>query len=231
MAALGEMAGGIAHEINNPLAIITGRSDKVLRMISDPTADKSSIYPEIVKIKLTATRIAKIVKGMRTFSRRGEKDLFTKTKLTEIIDVVIDLCNDKLLANQVSLFVEEIPEIEIECRESQIVQVILNLIVNSIDAIGSFDEKWIRLEAIEATKGWIEISITDAGQGISPELAQKIMLPFFTTKEKNKGTGLGLSISHSIALDHEGNLTIDSSSSNTRFVLRLPAVQNQKLQK
>lgn len=230
MASLGEMAGNIAHEINNPLAIISGKSEKLLRLVKTTDSEKKSLTEEIQKIIKTTDRIAKIVKGLRTFSRDGKKDPFQKIKLAVILDTVTDLCNERLNRHQVSFVVKETltPDFEIECRESQIIQIIFNLIGNSIDAITPLSEKWIRLEVEVIDPQWVVFSVTDSGNGIPAHIAAKIIEPFFTTKEKGKGTGLGLSISHSIALDHGGTLSINSACSNTCFVLKIPFIQQSQ---
>lgn len=224
MASLGEMAGNIAHEINNPLAIITGKSDKVIRLLNQTEIDKPLLIEEVSKIKTTVTRIVKIIKGLKNFSRKDDQDPFQKNKIKSIFDESADLFQDKLSKYEVSFTLNNklSPETEIECRESQIVQVLVNLVSNAVDAVQELPNKWVILEAQQTSSDWIEITVTDSGNGIPDEIAFKIMDPFFTTKGKNKGTGLGLSISHSIAVEHGGSLTIDKECANTRFVLKLP---------
>src|SRR5690606_32314664 len=96
-----------------------------------------------------------------------------------------------------------------------------NLIQNSADAIAKLEEKWIKLVAT-SDKYFLTISVEDSGPGIPPELRERILEPFFTTKEVGKGTGLGLPISAGMIKDHGGELTIDSRSSHTKFVIRIP---------
>ena len=117
-------------------------------------------------------------------------------------------------------------EIEIECRLIQIEQVLLNLLNNSFDAIADLEEKWIRVD-VEAEDHFVNIKVVDSGKGIPAEASEKIMMPFFTTKEVGKGTGLGLSISSGILKSHGGELSLDRNAANTTFVIRVPRLQNQ----
>lgn len=227
LASLGEMAGNIAHEINNPLAIISGKSDKIIRLLNEPEINRTVALVEVDKIKRTTNRIVRIIKGLRTFSRNDEHDPFQMCKLASIIDTSVDLCHDKIITHDIKVSVQNNIDLnlDIECRESQIVQIFVNLIGNAIDAIASSPDRWVKLEANKISEYNIELSVTDSGKGIPSNIAKKIMEPFFTTKEKNKGTGLGLSISYAIANGHNGSLSIDTEHRHTRFVLRLPIIQ------
>ena len=107
------------------------------------------------------------------------------------------------------------------CRSTQIEQVLLNLLSNSYDAIVNTPGPWI-LIVVKSNGQTAEISVTDSGKGIAPEIVSKIMQPFYTTKEVGKGTGLGLSISLGIIKSHHGEFYYDQNSKNTRFVIQLP---------
>lgn len=117
--------------------------------------------------------------------------------------------------------------LEVECRPTQISQVILNLLNNAHDAIGSLEEKWVMVSVTEIEND-IEIRVTDSGSGIPEHVRMKIMEPFFTTKPVGKGTGLGLSVSLGILKAHRGSLVVDTESKNTCFVLRFPRLQPMK---
>jgi C4-dicarboxylate-specific signal transduction histidine kinase len=105
--------------------------------------------------------------------------------------------------------------------------VLLNLLNNAFDAVCDLPKPWVQVEA-NAVGNHVEISVTDSGSGIPAEIRNRIMQPFFTTKEAGKGTGLGLSISHGIASEHGGKLYIDEQSPHTRFVLVLPSRQEEE---
>lgn len=137
----------------------------------------------------------------------------------------MEFCKTRFYNYGVELILADIDEdLEIECRIIQIEQVLLNLLNNSFDAAQKSEEKWIRVEAIEFGD-YIDIKVVDSGPRIPEEVADKIMQPFFTTKELGKGTGLGLSISTGIMKNHKGGLFLDRTASNTTFVMRLPRLQ------
>lgn len=118
----------------------------------------------------------------------------------------------------------EVPEgLLLKCRPVQISQVILNLLNNAYDAIQPLDERWIHIAAFKKDQ-YIELQITDSGLGIPRDVAEKIMQPFYSTKDVGKGTGLGLSISSGIVRDHGGELVLDVGAKNTRFIVRFPRI-------
>ena len=164
--------------------------------------------------------------GLRFFAGDGQKTLPQKIKLSSLILETLSLCRERFTNQgvQLDLVAEDTYEaIEIECRSVEISQVLLNILNNAYYAIENNKDKWIRINVSE-TEDQVEISITDSGEGISKEIQEKIMQPFFTTKEIGKGTGLGLSISKGIIDQHNGKLYLDTASANTRFVLCLPKV-------
>ncbi len=115
----------------------------------------------------------------------------------------------------------------IQCRESEIAQVLFNLVSNAGDAVADLSERWIKLD-YQNTAEEANIRIMDSGPGIPEEIQQKIFHPFFTTKDIGKGTGLGLAVSVGIIESHGGKIDIDSSSPNTTFIIKIPKVQIQK---
>jgi signal transduction histidine kinase len=227
MASLGEMAGSIAHEINNPLAIIQGAAQKLQIRLRNEELNREDLKHTAGMILKTAERIARIIRSLRFVARDGSTDPFANTSIRNIVDETLALCEAKLKSEDVVLDAGSIPaDLYCVCRAVQISQVLINLINNAVDAIRELPEKWIRIEAT-LQNGSVRIAVTDSGPGIPQELAEKIMKPFFTTKGVGKGTGLGLSISRGIAHAHGGDLAIDSASPHTRFVLVLPQVQER----
>lgn len=218
MASLGEMASGMAHEINNPLAIIQGKVKVICMMLEDLHINNPTLFNEIQKIKVTTDRIDKIVKGLRNFSRASNNDPFEPVSLQKLIDETLDLCSEKFKAHGIDLKIGSIPDVSIMCRPSQISQVFINLLNNSSDAIETHDKRWIAID-FQVDAGKVSIFFTDSGTGISSEIAERIMEPFFTTKEVRKGTGLGLSIAKTIIESHNGNIWLDQTCPNTRFVV------------
>lgn len=227
MATLGEMSSGIAHEINNPLAVIRARAEQMGTLLERKNFDDGKMTQALLAVERMCDRITKIVKGLRVFARDGERDPFAKISLKKAIEETLGFCREKFKFHQVQLRVHcdvEFPEVI--GRQVQLEQVLLNLLSNSYDAIQNqkdSSEKWIEVRLTEQEEAW-EISITDSGPGIPDKVADRMMEPFFTTKEVGKGTGLGLSISSGIISEHGGTLQLVRDYPNTRFVIRLPRI-------
>ena len=224
MILLGEMAAGIAHEVNNPLTVIAGRASLIRAQIDSGHADPEKMKEGLEKIDLTVIRIAKIVNGLKSFAQVTDSESLTVESVSKIIEDALDLCRERFKFKSIDLRVKYDTTASIACRPVQISQIIVNLLSNAYDAIELSNEKWVSLEASSDEKT-VKISVTDSGPGIPREIANKIMQPFFSTKEIGKGTGLGLSISSGIAQAHHGQLKYDPLSKNTRFVLELPTHQ------
>lgn len=228
MTVLGEMAAGIAHEINNPMAIIKGH----VQLLSLDTK-RGQVSPEKVvtileKIDHTVDRVVKIIRGLKTFTRDGSKDPYKPENVSTLIEDTLSMCQQKIRNAEIELRVQLDPQAgAIECRSTQIEQVLLNLISNAMDAVESLPQKWIRIET-RASDSDVEIRIIDSGAGIPAPIREKILQPFFTTKPPGKGTGLGLSISFGIIKDHLGHIDIDAQAPNTTFVIRLPKKRTQQ---
>lgn len=224
LSSLGEMAAGIAHEINNPMAIIVGNTE-VLKSHVEKHNDEYALK-RIEKILNMVQRVTKIINGLRQFSRNAENDPPQVSPLSKIIGDTVELCKQGLLNKQIA-FELKMPEQEvfIKCREVQISQVLLNLIQNAADAIAPLADRWIQIKVDTTKENRVKILVIDSGKGISQEIIEKLFQPFFTTKEVGKGTGLGLSISMGIAKDHGGSLSVDTQAKNTCFVLELPLKQ------
>lgn len=221
MASLGEMAGGLAHEINNPLSIIHSLIFRLNSTLNSGEIDIEKVHSDLNKIDMTVERIAKIVKGLKSFSRNAELDPKQMADLKQIIDDVFELCQERIRLGGIEMKINIPADIKINCRPTQICQVLLNLISNAVDAVMELNEKWITINAtVNADK--IMIEVVDSGSGIPAQIAEKIMQPFFTTKEVGKGIGLGLSISLGIIQDHNGKLNYDPTSKNTSFKIELP---------
>lgn len=221
LSALGEMAGGIAHEINNPLAIILGRALQIKKAVDKAPPELEKVKNFAVDIEATAKRVEKIIIGLKTFSKDGEKTPFERVDIQTIIQDVLVLCKEKLKNKSVNLDISS-RNCSVECRPIQIGQVLLNLLNNAYEAISLQKEKWISIDITEEGNK-LTLAITDSGQGINEQVASRLGNPFFTTK--STGTGLGLSISRGIAESHHGSLALDRNSRNTRFVLVLPVSQ------
>lgn len=228
MAALGKMAGSIAHEINNPLHLINNHAiilNKTLMRQNysiENDIDKERIKRSLRSITDTVHRISQIISGMKSLSRDGGNDPFEVIKISNIIEGTLTLCYESLKSKEIELKIKK-PDADfsIECRNVQIQQVLLNLINNAADAIKMQDEKWIELSIYELN-GNINFEISNSGPRISDEIGANIFTPFYTTKSEGQGTGLGLSISKTIITSHGGNIKLDLSKKHTTFIASIP---------
>jgi C4-dicarboxylate-specific signal transduction histidine kinase len=223
LSALGMMAGGIAHEINNPLAVIYAAAGNLLRMGESGSVQVQTVAKNSDRIMQTAERISRIVRSLRRVAREGSADEFRRTSVREIVDETLELCAERFRAHDIRLSIPTVdPEVTISCRESQVCQVLLNLLQNAFDELVDQEgDRWVELDVVPDPP-WVVLSVVNSGPAIAPEVRAHIMETFFTTKPVGKGTGLGLSISRSIALDHGGTLELDQESTHTCFVLKLP---------
>ena len=224
MSSLGEMASGIAHEVNNPLTIVIGNAEHARRLIESGQISKEKLSGYLSNIEITADRIAQIIRGLLSFSRPADNDPMVATKVIKIITDTLSICNERLNKHGFEIKINCDEELKVACRSTQISQIILNLIGNSIDALLNEKNKWISVD-VESDLRTIKLKFTDSGKGISNEVVEKIMNPFFTTKSIGKGTGLGLSISRGIAEEHHGSLRYNTESDHTSFILELPIKQ------
>lgn len=222
MSALGEMAGGIAHEINTPLTVIELCAGQLKMKLAQGVREMVELESYTSRISGTVQRIAKIVRGLKTFARDGESDPFEAASIEVLIREAYEFCQGRFQQHNVDFQLDSsIGEQVIQARPVQLSQVFLNLLNNAFDAVRLRPEPWVRVEIRDCGKD-IEILFVDCGQGISPDVADKIMRPFFTTKDVGQGTGLGLSVSQSIVKGHQGSLTLKADHAHTCFVVRLP---------
>ena len=222
-AALGEMASGIAHEINNPLAVIHGLSLQLHEMRLAGKVEKALVLDSLKTIEKMANRIANITKGLRTFSRQTEHDPMVPADVRAIAKETLVMCEAKFQNLHAGIrFRAPTQPVVVKCRSSEISQVILNLLNNALDAVSAAEMRTISLH-IEKKGHIIQLAVEDSGGGVPEEIQDRIFQPFFTTKEVGKGTGLGLSISKGILEAHGGRLFLDQRSKRTKFVAELPA--------
>lgn len=223
MVAMGEIAAGIAHEINNPLAIITGKVFLIQKSLKTERFAEP-LEKSLDKIKSTVDRIRTIVRGLQTFSMGGDQDPFQMVPLKAVIEDAVAFCANKIERLNIQIINDVEEDLTLECRPVQISQVLVNLISNACDAVESQAQRRIRIWARSAHNTAV-LKVSDSGPGIPPEVQQKLMQPFFTTKEVGKGTGLGLSISRGLIRSHLGKLWLDSKAAETTFIIEIPLLQ------
>jgi PAS domain S-box-containing protein len=218
MSALGVMAGGIAHEINNPLGIIQGITANLL---DEHPQLPLPVREGLKKIHGTSVRIAKVIRGLRLFSRNADLDPMVSADPNQILRDTLELCAEKFRADGVELRLKGACRKPVQCRPTEIAQVLLNLLQNAYDAVAGSDQPWVQVEMQQHAER-VVFKISDSGSGIDPAVATRMMDPFFTTKEVGKGTGLGLSLSKKIMESHGGRLEYLPGDRNTVFVMSLP---------
>ncbi len=218
MAAIGTMASSIAHEVNNPLSVIKGKCYKLLKL--------ESVSPECVeninKIEQMCDRISHITNGLLMLSRTQSQQDMELCNVRDFFEYSLEVCEDKLVKKGIRINIDLNQfEHSLYARPVELSHVFLNIIKNSIDEVSKLEERWIKISH-EESEGFHHYLIMDSGKGISIELQNKILEPFFTTKKSGKGTGLGLSISKKIIESHGGILSLDTSCQNTCFKVSLP---------
>jgi signal transduction histidine kinase len=225
MAALGQMTANIAHELNNPLAVLRTLSERIAEHIGKPDTDAAEVKSWAEKIGSTVMRISKLISGLRSVSRDGAGDPLVPVDPAQIVHETLEFCEQRLRLFEIKTELRIADDRSmIRCRSVQISQAILNLLNNSMDALSTMQEphdRWIRIEVQKAGHD-IMLSVTDSGVGIPSDLTDRIFRPFFTTKGLGCGTGLGLSISRQLVEANGGALALDTASKQTRFVIRMP---------
>lgn len=221
LAELGEVAGGIAHEINNPLQVIAGNVQILQKENEKRSYDETKYAKHLAKISDTVLRISKIINTMRGYSRDGSQDNSEFIKVTSITTELSDFFMEKLKTKQIKLEIIGDLELQVFTKRVQLFQILLNLINNAIDALDEVEMKLIVID-LSQDKNWKYISVIDSGYGISKEIEDKIFQPFFTTKPFGKGTGLGLSISYKIMREHKGELYVDRTRGDSRMTIKFP---------
>jgi signal transduction histidine kinase len=224
LAALGEMVSSVAHEIRNPLTVISGRSSHLAKLASKAQLTEELVKDDTNKIIAMVERISTIVETVLNFGRGHSESEMTVCAVKSLIEDAVYLTAIKRKAAHVHLKESTIaPELATTGHSIQLGQVLVNIIHNAIDAIEQDAEKWIEITA-RAVGQTLEIRVTDSGHGIPKDVRDHLLDPFFTTKPAGKGTGLGLSISRGIIERHKGKLWIDAEAPHTTFVIELPHV-------
>jgi PAS domain S-box-containing protein len=237
MTTLGEMATGIAHEINQPLNTLSILFDNMLFAASKEDAlPKSYLEKKTQKIYDNIFRIKTIIDHVRVFSRSQEDAIFSSFELNESIKNAVSMISEQFRHKLIELDISVAESLPLSYGNTyQFEQVILNLLINSKDAIeeletktGQTIEKKIGISAYQNCKQII-VEVKDNGIGIKPEELEKIMLPFYTTKEAGKGTGLGLSITFGIIKEMKGEISFQSEpNKGTKVTIKLPVAKRAK---
>lgn len=220
LASLGEMSAGVAHEINNPLAIISGTASLLHRFKDEPEKFKMKIET----LNKAVQRISKIVNGLRKFARSSSGTDFLPHSLKDVIQECLVMAESKSKRFQTPIMLELESAGHIICDALEIEQVVINLVNNAIDAVQGLGDKWVKLRLFDQGQD-VVLQVMDSGNGISAEIEEKLFQPFFTTKPVGEGTGLGLSICKGILDQHRAPIFVNREFSHTCFEIRFPRAQ------
>jgi len=227
LEAIGTLASGVAHEINNPINGVMNYAQLILDRSAPETATAEFAHEIISETE----RVSVIVRNLLQFARQ-EKQTHSPARIEDIIESVLSLMRTVLRHDQIRVktdIPEDLPLIK--CRSQHIQQVIMNLLTNARDALndkyhGQHGDKEIEIccRVLEKSgQSWVRVTVGDHGGGIADAIRDRIFDPFFTTKPREQGTGLGLAISHGLVKEHHGNLHFETEPGRgTRFHLDLP---------
>lgn len=232
LASLGEMSGGLAHEINNPLTVVQGvsealRPEGVGGGAAGMGAEKLGSLLD--RLDRSVERISKVVLLMRSFARDHKDDPMQLIPLADVIEGALGLSRQRLANHGIELKVAGIPEDwSLNCRAAQISQVVFNVVHNAFDAVKeSTGDRWVKIETESGPLGY-RVTVINSGPKIPKPIADRVFEPFFTTKAPGRGAGLGLSSSRTIVEGHGGSISLDLKGKYTTFTIQLPRAAGKR---
>jgi two-component system NtrC family sensor kinase len=227
LASLGQLAASVAHEINNPISGVLNLSMLMQRILKEdgiPAGRVAEFRKYLTQVTQETTRVGHIVSDLLSFSRRG-KPQRTEADLNRLIRSTLSLVDHKLKLANMALELKLASSLpHVLCDAGQIQQVVLNLVLNAAEAMQAHGAGTVTVETQAGEDGKsVVLSVSDAGEGIPPELLPRIFDPFFTTKSDGKGVGLGLAVSYGIVQAHSGEIEVRSRpGEGTVFTVTLP---------
>ncbi len=225
MASLGEMAGNIAHEINNPLTIIKGNVE-----ILEKKMGRKGVEKHYDAVYSTVHRITEIIDNLKGFSRRSSEEPQTIVNLRKVIQEVIGLAGEKMRVKGIELHLHKIRPVMIQGKHSGLLQVLLNIVNNSIHAVEPLENREIHIEMDVSDKNCI-LKVRDSGPGVPKDIQNKIFAPYFSTKDPEQGTGLGLSICKKLIEDMGGDVYLSKDNSSEFHIILKKAVESRSTDK
>jgi signal transduction histidine kinase len=225
LSSIGQLSAGLAHELNNPLSGVLIYTRLMKEKLAKNTIDKEQLQSNLTKIESAIDYCTGIIRGLLDFARQSEP-LLRPVTVSRAIDKALSLVEHEPRMKLVEAVREETPDLPLVVADfNQLVQVFINLLVNAIQAMNNGGRLTIRTETED---GWVKMSVSDNGSGISPENMERLFTPFFTTKEDIKGVGLGLAVSHGIIERHGGRIEARSSvGKGSTFTVFLPAYREE----
>lgn len=222
LITLGQMAGSIAHEINNPLTILLWQVEQLKLMSDKGEMNSEKIGKLTSQLEKTVFRIAKIVKTLKASLSGQRPQKLEKIDIGQLSEEIFEMSQSRLKGMDVEWKNQRwIGPLWVWALPTALTQVILNLLSNSCDALESSSEKrWIEIQFAERGE-WVDVIFTDSGKGLPSAIKEKMFEPFLTTKPPGKGTGLGLGLCRKYMEDQDGEFKYNSANSNTQFILSL----------
>jgi len=224
LSALGQLVAGVAHELNNPLAVVMGYA----QILSKHKGLDEKVDKDLLKILHESERAAKIVRNLLTFARPREPH-WAVVDVNRLVTEVLETRDIQIQSANVQVLRRQAPDLPATKADAdQLEQVLANLVTNAIQALDNHLGKRV-IEVTTETRGdKIRIAVADSGPGVPFQILDRIFDPFFTTKGPGKGTGLGLSICYSIMEEHKGKIWVESEAGKgARFIAELPVVNCQ----
>ncbi|MCB0413289.1 MAG: PAS domain S-box protein [Bdellovibrionales bacterium] len=231
LASIGVLAAGVGHEINNPLAISAANLSMLRKQLEKINISDEKIFHKIEMIEKANHRIKNIVDGLRTYSRI-DTDLMKDISLKEAIQSTLDLVSGIFKSSGINIIANMPPDSDylVYANSGKMQQILMNLLTNARDAVETCSVKDITLDLKKISTHEVEVCVADTGVGVPEELINKIMEPFFTTKEVNKGTGIGLGLVDEFVKSFRGRLEIQSKENQgSQFRVILPLKQEVQL--
>ncbi len=221
LSALGQLVAGVAHELNNPLAVVMGYA----QILSKHSTLEEKVRKDLLKILRESERAAKIVRNLLTFARPREPHMAV-VNVNRLVAEALETRDIQVHSANVQLLRRLAPDLPATNADAdQIEQVLANLMANAIQALDNHLGKRVIEVTTEKRGDKIRIVVADSGPGIPLQILDRIFDPFFTTKAPGKGTGLGLSICYSIMEEHKGKIWVESEAGKgARFIAELPVV-------
>ena len=221
LAAIGEMAAAVAHEINNPLSIISGRAAQIVCALDMPPADPKEVRVFAQRIEDSVKRIARVIHSLKAFATGDDKLAISRTTTRSVVEEALNLCREKLRSHFVTLTLHVPEHIFIDCSAQHLSQVVLHLLNHSFDSVKDLKDKWIEIEAKE-TDFEVMIAVTDSSTETKKEFLNKIFQPVFGNKEVGHGVSLDLVSTKGIVNAHAGRIHYLQESPHTRFEIYIP---------
>lgn len=229
MNALGELAAGVAHEINQPLNAMTIICQDVIRDVDKDRLEVASLRGNLEEAVAEMRRLAEIVSQMRLFARKTTGTQQETLNINEPLEGVFSLIGQQLMLRDIEVVKELSADCQVVGDRVRLGQVFMNLITNARDAVAgnengkSINVKTFRQQASSGGRRFVTFEIRDDGSGIPSHLRERIFEPFFTSKEAGNGTGLGLSVTKQIVEEHAGRIELESNEGDgTTFRVLLP---------